>query len=83
MDIQVLNKILKSNADSTANKVCKRIESLVDADILSTKEAFILKSNLKNIVHESFREVKNHIICWQNGHNFTKLKIYKTPKNTV
>lgn len=82
IDNQYLKRILKSVSDSTANKVCKRIEILSDAAVLSEKDAFILKSDLKNIIHESFREVKNHAVCWQHGSKYKNLKVYN-PKNNA
>lgn len=76
IDNQYLKKILKSVGDSTANKICKRIETLESARLISSKDAFVLKSELKNIVHESLREIKNHVLCWNQGFIYNKLNIY-------
>lgn len=73
IDNQYFKQIIKDVGDSTSNKICKRIETLEAAKVLDANTAFILKSELKNIVHESFREVKNHMICWNQGFTFNKI----------
>lgn len=79
-DDKFIDDLLKDCSRSLVGRLCKQIELLQDKEIdYVVTKLDLVKSFNKNLVYEVFRELKNNLICYQQGKKSISFKIY-TPK---
>lgn len=80
-----VKNVCRDQSRALVGKACKQIEVLQERPNISkeTKETLGLqKSLLKELIYEEFRTVRNAIIFYSEGREYTKLPIYNPSKES-
>lgn len=80
---EFISNICRDQSRSLVGKACKQIEVLQTQPNLSNESKELLnlqKALLKELIYEEFRTLKNSIIFYSEGREYTKLPIYNPSK---
>lgn len=80
-ELKFLKKLFQDHSKSIVGRLCKQNELVRDnKNLIPEQKLDILKAFNRELVYESFRDLLNHIKCYNNGHNdVQQYKIYKKP----
>lgn len=76
IDRKFLRILTQKSSNNTARKLCIRIENYEKSGLISNIDSKRLKQEIKDIIHEDFRDIENSIKFYNEGRNFKKYPIY-------
>jgi len=82
---EFIKKLCTEQSRTLVGRVCKQIEVLQAQSNLSkeTKQTLdLLKSLNKELIYEQFRDLKNSVIFYSEGREYSKLPIYNPSKES-
>jgi len=82
---EFLKKLCQDQSRSLVGKACKQIEVLQAQPTLSKEAKDVLnlqKALIKELIYEEFRTLKNTVIAYSEGREYTKLPIYNPSKES-
>jgi hypothetical protein len=75
IDEKFLNETLRDQSRSIVGRLCKRIEILENENIPQNKKSKILKDFQRELVYESYRDLKNILKAHATGVSYNKYKV--------
>jgi hypothetical protein len=78
------NEIMKANAGQLVGKACARIEEIyaVKPDLSDKQKFELIKSALRNLIPESFRDAGFQLDCYSKGKEVHKIDFNKNPTDS-
>ncbi len=81
---EFIKNLCKEQSRSLVGKACKQIEVLQEQPNCSEQTKQILglqKALLKELIYEEFRTIRNAVIFYSEGREYTKVPIYNPTKD--
>lgn len=76
-----IKNVCKEYSRCLVGKLCKQIEIIQDRkDLDADQKLSILKSFNRELVYETFRDLKNSVVYYSEGREYKKLPIYGSNK---
>ena len=81
MEKDFIKSICRDQNRSIVGRLCKQIEILQDKkDLTEEQKLSLLKAFNKELIYESFRDLRNNLIFHSEGRKYKKISIYN-PSN--